>query len=44
MMVGLPPFYHRDVQEMYQKILYSELKFPDYISEDAKDLLRKVFF
>ena len=44
MLVGLPPFYNRDVQEMYQKILHSDLKFPDHIgiSDEAKDLLTQL--
>eukprot|EP01080_Neovahlkampfia_damariscottae_P008959 gene8959-908_t len=44
MLVGLPPFYNRDVQEMYQKILNSDLKFPEQIgiSEEGKDLLKQL--
>lgn len=39
MMTGLPPFYAQNVNVMYQKILSGELRFPNYISEDAKSLL-----
>lgn len=39
MLTGLPPFYAQNVNVMYQKILSGELRFPAYISEDAKSLL-----
>lgn len=39
MMTGLPPFYAQNVNVMYQKILSGELRFPNYISEEAKSLL-----
>ncbi|KAG0169737.1 AGC protein kinase Gad8 [Apophysomyces sp. BC1015] len=40
MMTGLPPFYDENTNEMYRKILQDELRFPDEMSSDAKDLLR----
>lgn len=39
MMVGLPPFYSRDVDEMYDKILNDRLRFPYYVSGAARELL-----
>jgi serum/glucocorticoid-regulated kinase 2 len=42
MLAGIPPFYSEDVQEMYKKILYNEVKFPDFFSDNAKDLLSKL--
>merc|ERR1711998_203495 len=44
MMVGKPPFYSDNVNEMYEKILQDELTFPPGVSvpEDAKDLIRKL--
>jgi hypothetical protein len=42
MLTGLPPFYCEDVQQMYTKIMTAELQFPDYLSEEAKDLLKRV--
>lgn len=39
MLTGLPPFYAQNVNVMYTKILSGELKFPAYISENAKSLL-----
>ncbi|KAI8147555.1 kinase-like domain-containing protein [Fennellomyces sp. T-0311] len=40
MMTGLPPFYDENTNEMYRKILQDELRFPDDMSSDAKNLLR----
>ena len=31
MMTGLPPFYNKDTNKMYENILNSELIFPDYM-------------
>jgi len=42
MLTGLPPFYSEDVQQMYTKILTAELRIPQRISPDARDLLEKV--
>jgi len=42
MLNGLPPFYDEDVQEMYTKILSAELEMPDFISNEAADLLVKL--
>lgn len=39
MLTGLPPFYAQNVNVMYQKILSGELRFPNFISEEAKSLL-----
>lgn len=39
MLTGLPPFYAQNVNVMYTKILSGELKFPSYISDNAKALL-----
>ena len=39
MLTGLPPFYSQNVNIMYQKILTGELRFPSYISLEAKSLL-----
>ncbi|KAG2180623.1 hypothetical protein INT44_003630 [Umbelopsis vinacea] len=40
MLTGLPPFYDENTNEMYRKILQDELRFPDEVSESARDLLR----
>mmetsp|Transcript_26841 Transcript_26841/g.31658 ORF Transcript_26841/g.31658 Transcript_26841/m.31658 type:complete len:392 (+) Transcript_26841:19-1194(+) len=39
MICGLPPFYDTNVQRMYQKILSAPLKFPSFLSKEAKDCL-----
>lgn len=39
MLTGLPPFYSKHVNVMYQKILGAPLTFPSTVGEDAKDLL-----
>lgn len=39
MLTGLPPFYSKHINVMYQKILNAQLTFPSYMSEDAKNLL-----
>jgi serine/threonine protein kinase len=38
MMCGLPPFYDTNVQRMYTKILSSPLRFPSYLSDDARSV------
>lgn len=39
MLTGLPPFYSQNINIMYQKILNGELRFPTYVSQEAKSLL-----
>eukprot|EP01135_Chromosphaera_perkinsii_P002157 Nk52_evm91s217 gene=Nk52_evmTU91s217 len=39
MLTGLPPFYSRDNQEMYHKILHEKLKFPATVSDTAKNFI-----
>jgi len=40
MLSGLPPFYSKDVQLMYKKILTTELKFPEGASPEARSILQ----
>ena len=42
MLTGLPPFYLKDTNKMYECILNSELEFPDYISSDAVHLIKNL--
>jgi serine/threonine protein kinase len=42
MLTGLPPFYDKDRNRMYKKILYSELEIPNYISSRCGDLIKKL--
>lgn len=39
MMCGLPPFYSRDCNEMYDRILHDKLRFPDHVPPLARSLL-----
>jgi len=40
MIVGLPPFYSENINEMYELILKAPLKFPSFVPADAQQLLR----
>ncbi len=40
--VGRPPFYSKDVDKMYQKILKAPLNFPPNVSKEFKDLASKL--
>ena len=42
MLVGVPPFYTKNRQKLYQNIKSGELKLEDWLSENAKDLLSKL--
>ena len=42
MMAGLPPFYHQNINKMYNNIVKAPLVFPDYFPDLAKDLLTKL--
>jgi len=39
MLVGLPPFYSENMNEMYELILKAPLKFPSFVPDDAQSLL-----
>ena len=39
MLTGLPPFYCRDREKLFQKIRSGPLTFPRYLSEDSKSIL-----
>lgn len=36
MLVGYPPFYSRNRQDIYQSVLYSAVGFPDFVSTSAR--------
>ncbi|KAG9391041.1 Protein kinase domain [Carpediemonas membranifera] len=42
MITGLPPFYNSNVKVMYWQILNSKVVFPDFVSPDARDLLKRL--
>ncbi|KAA6397183.1 MAG: putative RAC family serine/threonine-protein kinase [Streblomastix strix] len=41
-LIGIPPFYSKNTNEMYSQILHKMLTFPDYVSEAARDLLTRL--
>lgn len=44
MIFGIPPFYDRNIQEMYKKIVMDELEFKKYTkcSDEGKDFIRRL--
>jgi serine/threonine protein kinase len=42
MISGLPPFYSRNRETMFDKIMKAEITFPQQMSMDAKDILSKL--
>jgi len=42
MMTGIPPFYSKKEDIMYERIVTEDLNYPDFFSADAKDLLTKL--
>eukprot|EP00761_Pharyngomonas_kirbyi_P012459 gb/GECH01012486.1/.p1 GENE.gb/GECH01012486.1/~~gb/GECH01012486.1/.p1 ORF type:complete len:482 (+),score=103.06 gb/GECH01012486.1/:1-1446(+) len=40
MLVGIPPFYSENINEMYDLILKEPLTFPEHVSPEAQSLLR----
>ncbi|CAG9328872.1 unnamed protein product [Blepharisma stoltei] len=43
MLTGLPPFYTRDREKLFNSILHEDINFPSYLSNNAKDLLQRLF-
>ena len=42
MITGLPPFYSRNREYMFEKIMKAELNFPPFMSEHARHLLGRL--
>ena len=42
MLTGLPPFYCRDREQLFEKIRRGKLKYPSYLSHQATDLLQQL--
>lgn len=42
MITGLPPFYSRNRETMFEKIMKAELIFPPFMSDNARDILSKL--
>lgn len=41
-LTGLPPHYSQDREQLFHNILHEELEIPDYLSYEARDLLRRL--
>ena len=44
MVVGVPPFFSSDKDELLNNISNGKLKIPAYLTNEAKDLIREVIF
>jgi protein-serine/threonine kinase len=43
MLTGLPPFYTRDRDKLFNSIKYAEVNFPAYFSPEAKSIIQALF-
>ena len=43
MFTGLPPFYTTNRDELFDRIKYSSLKYPDRMSSNLKNMLMELF-
>ena len=41
-LTGLPPFYSKDKKHLFDRILHNHVIIPDYVSDDAADLILKM--
>jgi len=44
MLTGLPPFYTRDREKLFERIKRGELNYPSYVTPEAKSLLQALIF
>jgi serine/threonine protein kinase len=42
LLTGLPPYYANNREELFHNIEFSQLKFPSYISQEGRSLLKAV--
>merc|ERR1712217_806414 len=42
MLTGLPPYYTRDRQKLFDRIRQGRLEYPSYIQEHAKDIMQRL--
>lgn len=42
MLTGMPPYYSRDIDQLFNNIKYSQLSFPPFVSQTAKELINLV--
>ena len=43
MLIGLPPFYTTNREELFERIKFATLKYPPNLTADARDLLENLF-
>lgn len=43
-LVGMPPFETNDTQQTYKRIVKCDIKYPEHMSDPAKDLIGKVCY
>jgi len=44
MLTGLPPYYTRDREKLFERIRRGELSYPSYVTSEAKSLLQALLF
>lgn len=42
LLTGLPPFYANNKKQLFQNILRGNLVFPDYLSDNARNLIQRL--
>ncbi len=42
MLIGQPPYYDDDIPKMYRNIQNGKLDYPNFVSEDAKRLIKVI--
>jgi len=40
LLVGIPPFYCEIKKELFEKIKFGKVNYPQYLSDNSKDLLK----
>ena len=43
MLIGIPPYYNNNREVLFKNIVKAPLKIPGFLSEEAKDLIQKVW-
>lgn len=44
LLVGVPPFYTENIQQLYTRIKGAKLTMPKYMSQEAADLIRRMLY
>ena len=43
MLTGMPPYYSKDREKLFHTIKTEQVKFPNFLSKEAVDILTKLF-